>query len=149
MPINRCSFFLIIWYAGSFIYGEIGSFALIKQPMSEEFNFSKTFLGLNALLQKGVLDMVRQIGHLFGNFYTLFYPLTHPRRDFFFFTSIKSLLILMFPLGKFIEHNQPFYLVLSMGVGFLKLQIPCVFYMISKCVAIKVNITIHNQTSFL
>ena len=45
MQRHKWRFFFVMSYAGSFFYAEVGAFAAIKYPLSEEFSFSSSFLG--------------------------------------------------------------------------------------------------------
>ena len=72
--------------------------------------------------------MLRQLGNILGSCYAILFPFRNPKRDFFFFTSLKSLFLVMLLLGKVTGHHEILYGFLMIGLGFLKLQLACIFY---------------------
>ena len=43
--MDKCGFLLAIGFASAGLYAEIGAFAMIKHPLSQEFGLTPAFLG--------------------------------------------------------------------------------------------------------
>ena len=94
MERHKWRFFLIMSYAGSFLYAEVGAFAAIKYPMSQEFAFSPSFLGKSSSML-GFLDLLRNFGFFLGSVYALVFPFRQPKKAFVLLTLVKCILLVM------------------------------------------------------
>ena len=69
----------------------------------------------------GSLDMVSQIGTIFGSFYFLVVPLKKLKRDFFILTAVSSLLTIFLISGKWMESERRImFLVIYFIIGIIK-----------------------------
>ena len=118
-------------YAGSFFYAEVGAFAAIKYPMSEEFSFSSSFLG-SQLSILGFLDLLRNFGFFLGSVYALAFPFREPKKAFVLLTLSKSMLLMMLVFQQWTgEYSDVYCSAVMLGIGFLKLQHSLLFYIMS------------------
>lgn len=91
--------------AGSLFFGEVGAFAMIKYPLSQEFGFKQSYLGIeNTMI--GLLDTMRQLGNLVGLILFLLFPPHRPKQIFFFFNTAECLMIMVLFLGKSMGDSQ-------------------------------------------
>ena len=131
MQRHKWRFFFIMSYAASFFYAEIGAFAAIKYPISQEFSFSPSFLGTSSSTL-GFLDSLRYLGFSLGNCYALVFPFQHPKKAFFLLTLGKCILLAMLVLQKWMgEYSDVYCGFIMFGIGFLKLQHSFIYYLLS------------------
>ena len=49
--MNKCGFLLTTGFAATGLFAEIGAFAMIKHPLSQEYGLAPTFLGTATFIQ--------------------------------------------------------------------------------------------------
>ena len=85
------------------------------------------------MIYEGLLDMMRQIGKLIGLIWLLLIPLKKPKRDYFIFTSIKCVMLLMMIAGSMFGEFKSIFFCLLMGIiGILKAVGTCPHMFVSK-----------------
>ena len=91
---------------------------------------------------EGRLDSLRQIGSIVGSIVNLISPFSKPKRDLFILNTIKAFMIMLLAVGKILPSYHEFiYCIVSMELGFLKIQLSAVFYIIKKSTYMKINFT--------
>ena len=65
---------------------------------------------------------------MIGCLYGVAFPFRNPKSDYFKFTCVKCVLLLMLCLVRVVDGNRLFVSVLMVGLGFLKVQISCLYY---------------------
>lgn len=146
MERHKWRFFFVMSYATSFFYGEIGAFAAIKYPMSEELSFSPSFLGKPSSML-GFLDSLRYLGYTLGTVYSLIFPFREPKKAFVILTLAKSITLMMIVFLRWTEEHTDIYCsILMFGLGFLKLQHSLIYYIIGNFWVIQASSSIQRHS---
>ena len=103
-------------------------------PTSPTVRFYIQILRL-MMCNAGILDMIRQVMRLLGTVFILFFPLRKPKRDFFVWTTIKSIVLCTMVAGTVVSSNyrEGFFFLIMTVVGLTKtvIALPVFFVSIS------------------
>lgn len=109
--------------------GLIGSYSMIKKPMSEDLGLQEGFLGIFTC-KLGLLDGLDFLGLALGYMFLLVKPIEFPKRDFLYSSIVSAILLSLIPLApSLINFSQPMLILSHFGSGFLRsyLVIPYIF----------------------
>lgn len=102
--MSKVGAFILTSLCGASFFGMIGAFAILKYPLSEEFDFDESYLGTKKIIL-GSLDGFSQIGTLIANIWLVFAIIKKPKKLFFYLNSIQSILFLGMILGLILPKN--------------------------------------------